>query len=170
VSYIYYAAFYILHLLCPLPRRFRLVLTVFRDEIQSAFEDPKMIRSSTRNHFYSPVLPNYILVLLSVAVFPFIILLTCSFITSFVLSILSSYLPSSIFAVSINLSFTPLSRMICMPSPFFIITFPPYCCLSAFRLQLCRQSYFRFRFLFSHHLLFHICKLFPAFTECLNAD
>ena len=37
--------FYILQLLCILPKRFRLVLTVFRDEIQSAFEDPKMIRN-----------------------------------------------------------------------------------------------------------------------------
>jgi len=37
--------FYILQPVCTLPKRFRLVLTVFRDEIQSAFEDPKMIQN-----------------------------------------------------------------------------------------------------------------------------
>jgi hypothetical protein len=167
--------FYILQLLstCTLPKRFLLVLTVFRDEIQSAFEDPKMIRNSIWRHFYSPVLPNYISVLLPVAVLPFIILLTCSFITScsvhpiFLSSVLYSCLSALIF-----LSFLCNTlrhawsgchlRSFVLPS-LLIVAF--LLSVYIFATSLTSSFVFYFRII----LLFHICQLFPASTECLNA-
>jgi hypothetical protein len=151
---------------------------------------PQNTQNRTSGNFYSPVLPNYISVLLSVAVFPFITPLTCSLITPltcslikpFVLLSLSSYLPSNMSAclppliflsipINININVNTLShawsgchlRSLLLPS-LLIFAF----LLSA----LYRYYYFQVLsfFTFASFPNFPpVCQLFPAVTERLNA-